>query len=101
MQIDEEQLKRFILESKLVSRSDLDTLERKAETKKQKFSDVLLSEGKISEIDLKKMEDYVLGIPFVSLIDKKIDFSTLSSIPEPIARNHNIVAYQKNEKDLE
>ena len=101
MQIDEEQLKRFIVESKLVSRSDLDALQKKAETKKQKFSDILLSEGKISETDLKKMEAFVLGIPFVNLADQKIDFSVLSLIPEAIARNHNIVAYQKNENGLE
>lgn len=101
MQVNEEQLKKFILESKLVSRSDLDALQKKAETKKQKFSDILLSEGKISETDLKKMEAYVLGIPFINLADKKIDFSVLSLIPEAIARNHNIVAYQKNENGLE
>jgi len=101
VQIDEEQLKRFIIESKLVSRSDLDALQKKAETKKQKFSDILLSEGKISETDLKKMEAFVLGIPFVNLADQKIDFSVLSLIPEAIARNHNIVAYQKNENGLE
>src|SRR3989344_4971255 len=47
------------------------------------------------------MEAFVLGIPFVSLADKKIDFSVLSLIPEPIARNYNIVAYAKSQKGLE
>jgi len=35
------------------------------------------------------------------LVNKKIDFSILSLIPEPIARNHNIIAYKKSEKGLE
>ena len=101
MQINEEQLKKVILESGLISRSELDALVKKAETKKQKISDVLLSDGKILETDLKRMEAFVLEIPFINLVNKKIDFSILSLIPEPIARNHNIIAYKKSEKGLE
>ncbi len=101
MQIDEEQLKKFILESNLVTRSELDDIGKIANTKKQKLGDVLLSLGKISETDLKKTEAFVLGIPFVDLSKEKINFAVLSLIPEPIARNYNIVAYKKGEKDLE
>jgi len=101
MQIDEEQLKKFILESGLVSRADFDSAVKLAEQKKQKLGNVLLSEGKMSETDLRRIEAFVLGIPFVNLIDQKIDFSILSLIPEPIARNYNIVAYKKNENGLE
>src|SRR5438552_3799947 len=97
MQVNEEQLKRFILESGLVSRSDLDAAVKEAEEKKQKFGNILLSESKISETDFKRMEAFVLGIPFISLASQKIDFSVLSLIPEPIARNYNIVAYTKSE----
>ena len=101
MQINEEQLKKFILESGLVSKTDLEDALKKAETKKQKVGNLLLSEGKISEADLRRMEAFVLGIPFISLVNQKIDFSVLSLIPEPIARNYNIVAYKKNEDTLE
>ena len=101
MQINEDQLKKIILESNLISRSDFDIAVGKAKESGQKLSDVLLSEGKISESDLRRMEAFVLGIPFVSLVNKKIDFPTLSLIPEPIARNHNIIAYKKTESDLE
>lgn len=101
MQIDEEQLKKFILESGLVSKKDIDLAVKTSETKKQKFGNVLLSEGKISETDLKRMEAFVLGIPFINLTNQKIDFSVLSLIPEPIARNDNVVAYKKSEDALE
>src|SRR3990167_5537955 len=105
MQINEEQLEKSILESGLVSRSDFDAILEKAKKssseKKQKISDLLLAEGKISETDLKRMESFVLGIPFVDLTAQKIDFSVLSMIPEPIVRNYNIVAYKKTEKELE
>ncbi|MFZ2072185.1 MAG: GspE/PulE family protein [Minisyncoccia bacterium] len=101
MQINEEQLKNFILESELVSRSDLDSLVKEAKSKKQKLGNFLLSQGKISESDLKRMEAFVLGIPFVSLVNEKIDFSVLSVISEPIARNHNIIAYKRSDHTLE
>src|SRR6187549_50365 len=101
MQINEEQLKKFILDSKLLSREDFEDSAKAAKAKSQKLTDFLLSEGKISEADLKRTEAFVLGIPFISLIKEKIDFSVLSLIPEPIARNYNIVAYKKGEKGLE
>jgi type IV pilus assembly protein PilB len=102
MQINEEQFKKFILDGGLVSKTDFENALKIAEEKKQKVSNVLLSEGKISETDLKKTEAFVLGIPFISLVDQKIDIAVLSLIPEPIARNYNIVAYKKgknNEQD--
>jgi type IV pilus assembly protein PilB len=37
----------------------------------------------------------------VSLKGIKIDFDILSMIPEPVARNHNIIAYKKNADSLE
>ena len=103
MQIDQDQLKKFILDSGLVKKSDFELLIKKAEEKKQKFGDLLLAENKISETDLKRMEAFVLGIPFVNLSSEKekIDASVLSLIPEPIARNYNIIAYKKSEKGLE
>ncbi len=101
MQIDGSQFKKIILDGGLISRADFEEAERVATEKKQKLGDVLLSLGKISEKDLKKTQAYVLGIPFVSLEKEKVDFSVLSLIPEPIARNYNIVAYKKNDDALE
>jgi type IV pilus assembly protein PilB len=101
MQINETQLKKYILDGKLVSTKDFEEAEEKAEEKKQKVTDLLLSEGKISEIDLKKMQAFVLGIPYVDLSKEKIDFKVLTLIPEPIARNNNIVAYKQTGNTLE
>jgi type IV pilus assembly protein PilB len=101
MIINEEQFKKAILNSKLVTRAELDEAEKKSQEKKQKLGDILLSDGKISESDLKRMEAFVLGIPFISLLEEKIDPAVLSLIPEPIARNYNIVAYKKTETELE
>ncbi|MCX6752921.1 MAG: GspE/PulE family protein [Candidatus Nomurabacteria bacterium] len=97
MQINEEQLIKFILESGLLNKTDLENAQKKSLEGNIKLSDQLLSEGKISEKDLKRMEASVLGIPFVDLSGQKIDLDVLSMIPEPIARNHNIITYRKND----
>lgn len=100
MQLNTEQLKKFIIESGLVSKIDIAQAEKEAEEKKQKLGDVLVSGGKLKSTDLKRIEAYVLGIPFVSLVKEKIDFDTLSLIPEPIARTNNIVAFKKEQDAL-
>lgn len=66
-----------------------------------RVGELLVNKGKITEDNLRRMQAYVLGIPFVDLKTKKIPFDTLSLIPEPVARTHNIVAYKKNEDSLE
>ncbi len=101
MQIDIVQLKKFIIESGLVSKTDIAAAEKTAEEKQSDIGHILVSEGKLKDADLKRIEAYVLGIPFVSLGKEKIDFSVLSLIPEPIARTNNIVAFKKTADDLE
>ena len=63
--------------------------------------ELLLQQGHITEDDLRKIQAYVIGLPFVDLKDMKIDADILAMIPEPIARNHNIVAFKKNKDSLE
>ncbi len=101
MRIQDAQLKRFVLDSGLVTRKDIESAERVALEEKRSLSEALVSSGAMTEDDLRRVESYVLGVPFVALKNVKIDFAILSLIPEPIARNHNIVAYKKGEGSLE
>jgi hypothetical protein len=48
-----------------------------------------------------RVESHVFGIPFVDLKNIRIPADTLSLIPEPVARNHNIVAFKNNSDSLE
>ncbi|MDD5318256.1 MAG: ATPase, T2SS/T4P/T4SS family [Candidatus Pacebacteria bacterium] len=101
MHIEEEQLKKFILDSGLVSRADIDAAEIEAKKRGQSIGDILVSGGKVLEDDFRRMQAYLFGIPFIDLADQKLDFDVLSTIPEPIARNHNIVAFKKHKDTLE
>ena len=101
MRIQDEQLKRFILDSGLVPKKELGEAEKIAKEENRTLAEALIAVGNMTEDDLRRVESYVLGIPFVSLKDMKINFDILSIIPEPVARNHNIIAYKKNDDSLE
>ncbi|MES2059458.1 MAG: GspE/PulE family protein [Patescibacteria group bacterium] len=97
----EKHLEEFILDSGLVTSSELQSAKKEAAEKNISFADVLVSSGKITEDDMRRCNAYVLGIPFVDLKSEKLNFDVLSLIPEPIARKHNIVAFQKKIDSLE
>ena len=101
MHIEESQLKTFILDSGLVSRADVDTAEKEIKAKGGSIGKVLVNKGKMTEDDLRRMQAYILGIPFVDLKNEKLPIEVLSLVPEPIARNHNIVAFKKTDTTLE
>jgi type IV pilus assembly protein PilB len=101
VRIQDAQLKRFISDSGLVSKKDLASAEKVAIDEGRTLGEALMAGGYMTEDDLRRIESYVLGVPFISLKNLKIDFDILSLIPEPVARNHNIIAYKKNADSLE
>ena len=101
MHIEETQLKDFIIDSGLVSRAEVLAAAKEGEDSGESLGRMLVRNGKITEDNLRRMQAYVLGIPFVDLKNEKLDFDVLSLIPEPIARNHNIVAFRKTDSILE
>ncbi len=101
MRIQDEQLKRFILDAGLISKTDIVAAEKIAKDEERSLAEALIAHGHMTEDDMRRVESYVLGIPFVSLKDVKIDFDVLTLIPEPVARTHNIIAFKKSEDSLE
>jgi len=101
MYINDEQLREFLSDSGLVSLKKFNAAAKKAEEKSITVSEVLVSEGEISEDDLRRSHAYILGIPFVDLSNTKPDLNTLTLIPEPIARRNNIVAFRQEDSELE
>jgi len=101
MLVQETKLKKFILDSGLATRAELTAAEKEAEKGEGSIGEALVRQGKISADDLRRVQAYILGIPFVDLKGQKIDFGVLSLIPEPIARKHNVVAFRKTEQGLE
>ena len=101
MRVEAQQLKAFLLDAGLVSEKQFEEALKKSEKTNQKVGDVLISQGLISQEELIKLEAYIVGIPFVNLEKEVIAPEVLKIVPEPIARNHNIVAFRKKGNNLE
>jgi type IV pilus assembly protein PilB len=101
MIIDPNQLKKLIVDSGLVVGTEIDELEQKSIKENKPLGEFLVNSGKISADDYRRMQSYILGIPFIDISSQKLEFEVLSLIPEPIARKHNIIAFRKREDSLE
>ena len=101
MNIDNEQLFDFLVDSKLVSKKELEMLFTEAQKEKKDLGELLLKKKIIKEEQLSALKAYIGGVPYVDLVKKKIDPEILKIIPEPIARKNSIIAYKKDGKKLE
>ena len=100
MKIETKRLKAFLLDAGLLDEKVLEAAEKKIQKGKD-LGQILIGEGKLTEEDLIRLQAYILGVPFVDLEHQKIPEDVLRTIPEPIARTHNIVAYRKDGNRLE
>lgn len=101
MRVEDEQIKEFIIDAGLISKDEIEEIHKEAKSRKRKLSDALISKGKLSEDDLRRINAYILGIPFINLKGQNLDKDILNLIPEPIARKHNVVAFEKRQDSLE
>jgi type IV pilus assembly protein PilB len=101
MHVDEKIIIDLLNDSGLVTKTDISVALKKSKETNQPLGSVLVSNGKLTEKDWNKIQAVALGIPFVSLEGEKIDPNVLTLIPEPIARNNNIIAYKKTSLGLE
>ncbi len=104
MYIENEKLKSFLLDSSLVSKDEIAEAEKELEKNPTAFGnigDYFVSKAKIDEDDLRRVQAYIIGIPYIDIGSEKIPYEVLTIIPEPIARNHNIIAYKKDGNSLE
>src|SRR3989344_8102651 len=101
MHVEDSQIKDFIIDAGLASRAKVEEAEKEAKEKKKPLGETLVTRGKFSDDDLRRMQAYILGIPFVNLKNQNLNHEILVMIPEPIARKHNIIAFEKKDDSLE
>ena len=99
--VEPQRLKKFLLDAELITEKDFDrALEISLKTNR-KIGDVLVEKGLIEQEKLTKFQAYLLGIPFINIGEETIPPQVLNTIPEQIARSHNIIAFRKKDNNLE
>ena len=101
MKVDSKKLKKFLLESGLITEKQFEKSLEEEKSTGRDVGDVLVANNIISKEDLSRVQSHILGIPFINLERQIIDPEVLKVIPESIARVHNIVAFSKKENNLE
>lgn len=101
MLVSPSQLKSFLLDANLVKVEDIKKAENEAQKTKTDLGKILIQKKLISKEAFRKLEAYILGIPFINLQKEKIPKETLLLIPEQIAQEYHLVAFRRNKKDLE
>ena len=100
MRVENLQLKNFVKDAGMVKDEDLDIALKEAESGKKKLGDILVEKKLISEIQLRKLYAYILGVPFVDLTKEIIPTDILQIVPEPIAKKYKIIAFEKENQNL-
>ena len=101
MHIDESQLSEFLVDSGVLSAESLNEVRKVAGERKIGLGEVAVMKGFLTNEDLRRIQSYLLGLPFVDLKSRPLDFAVLSLIPEPISRHHNVVAFGRGEGGVE
>ena len=100
MQVEDKQLKLFLSDFGLIEKEKLDKAFNESIEKNKKFEDVLIKSKTISKEDLDKLKAYILGIPFVDLRNSEIDPDVLRIISEPVSRQYNAIAFDRQGDQL-
>ena len=95
MQVEDSQLKVFLLDFGLISKEDLKVALSEAKKGNKKLEDIILKKKLISKGELNKLKAYILGIPFVNLKESEIDPDILKIIPEPVSRKYKAISFDK------
>ncbi|MFA5777037.1 MAG: ATPase, T2SS/T4P/T4SS family [Parcubacteria group bacterium] len=100
MRIGNERLKDFILDANIVDKNKLSEAYEEAAREGKQLGNFLLEKNLVSDMELRKLYAYILGIPYVDLKKNIISPDILQVVPELIAKKYNIVAFEKTGKDL-
>jgi len=84
----------------LISPAELDLAKIEANKKKETLEQVLQEMGLVSGEDIIKAWAEVYGLSYVDLKDKKVAQEILYQIPEQVAKNYRLVAFDKKDNRL-
>ena len=100
MQVEDQQLKMFLMESELLSKEDLEAVLRETKKSGKKLDKVIIEKGFATEEEINNFKAYILGIPFIDLEENEIEEGVLKIISEQVARQYNAVAFSKEGNQL-
>lgn len=99
MRVSDQTIESILKQGGVVDEPQLADLKLIAERSKQTLQETAIEQKVISEEDLTKLIGDYIGVPFVRIEPKDIPEDVLKRIPEHIARQYNVVLFEKNDDD--
>ena len=99
MRISDQTIESILKEGGTIDESQLADLKLLAERSKQALQEAIIEQKVLSEEDLTKLISDYIGVPFVRIEPKDIPEEVLKRIPEHIARQYNVVLFEKNDDE--
>jgi type IV pilus assembly protein PilB len=84
----------------VIAEKELVAAQKLADSSNQPLSEILVEKDLLSDEQLGQVIANMYDLPFVHLSNKSIDESVLNLIPEIVARNQQIVAFEKKQQGL-
>ena len=94
------EFKKLLSENKLINTKALDKAKLAADKNKQNLEQYLVDNGLVSDKDFLSLYSQVYQTPIVNIKGAKINKNILHLIPEPLARNHKVVAFDRTGETL-
>ena len=96
MAFDAQQLKKALISKKIVTAASWDSLLAESKQKKEAIEELLVDKKLIEEEKLTVLEADLLDVDYKDLKDLgQIPKDVLFLVPEPIARRHKVIAFEK------
>lgn len=99
MRISDQTIESILKEGGAIDESQLADLKLLAKRSKQTLQEAIIEQKVLSEEDLTKLISDYIGVPFVRIEPKDIPEEVLKRIPEHIARQYNVVLFEKNDDE--
>lgn len=99
MRISDQTIESILKEGGVIDESQLADLKLLAERSKQTLQEAIIEQKVLSEEELTKLISDYIGVPFVRIEPKDIPEEVLKRIPEHIARQYNVVLFEKNDDE--
>ena len=101
MLVPDTQLGKFVVAAGLLGPAELSAALSESAKTGLNLEQTLLKQGRVSPDELRGIKAFILGVPVVDLKGQKIPLETLLLIPEPLARQYNLVAYKHHQNQVE
>jgi len=101
MKINDEFLKKILVDSDLVSKGDFNLAEKESKARNRSIEEIIIEKGLVSDEELGKLIADEIGTPFINLQKIKIDKNVLDIVPEIVAKEQGIIVFQRTKEGLE